>query len=69
MQILFPAIANELIKINNLENQPAMVYLQVTRGAASRSHHFPHPEVPPTSYAYAWGFAPDVKSTGDLALK
>ena len=55
----FPALAGSLIKMNNLENQPAMVYLQVTRGAARRSHSFPSPEVPPTAYAYAWGFIPD----------
>jgi D-alanine transaminase len=48
--------------MNNLENQPAMVYLQVTRGAARRSHSFPSPEVPPTVYAYAWGFMPDRNS-------
>ena len=48
-----------LIKLNNLENQPAMVYLQVTRGAARRTHSFPSPEVLPTVYAYAWGFVPD----------
>jgi len=39
----FPTIATELIKINNLQDQPAMVYLQVTRGAARRSHAFPSP--------------------------
>jgi D-alanine transaminase len=55
----FPAFAGSLIKMNNLENQPAMVYLQVTRGAARRSHSFPSPEVPATAYAYAWGFIPD----------
>jgi D-alanine transaminase len=59
---LFPAIANDLIKINKLEDQPAMVYLQVTRGASRRSHSFPSPEVTPTSYAYAWGFTPDTSS-------
>jgi D-alanine transaminase len=58
----FPAFAGNLIKMNNLENQPAMVYLQVTRGAARRSHSFPSPEVPPTAYAYAWGFIPDRNS-------
>jgi D-alanine transaminase len=43
-----------------------MVYLQVTRGAARRSHSFPSPEVTPTSYAFAWGFNPDdkLKETG-----
>lgn len=56
---MFPAISLELIKQNHLENQPAMIYLQVSRGVAKRSHHFPSPEVHPTVYAYAWGFAPD----------
>jgi len=55
----FPLIADELIKTNNLANQPAMVYLQVTRGAARRMHSFPSPEVNPTIYANAWGFIPD----------
>jgi D-alanine transaminase len=43
-----------------------MVYLQVTRGAAIRTHFFPSPEVVPTVYAYAWGFVPDslLKETG-----
>jgi len=59
---LFPTVAKDLIKSNNLENQHAMVYLQVTRGASRRSHSFPKPEVTPTSYAYAWGFTPDIKA-------
>lgn len=54
----FPGIVYELIKQNDLENQQAMVYLQVTRGAAKRTHYFPSPDVPPTVYAYAWGFIP-----------
>jgi D-alanine transaminase len=58
----FPSIANELLKLNKLENQPAMVYLQVTRGAARRSHSFPSPEVTPTAYAFAWGFVPDTSA-------
>jgi D-alanine transaminase len=59
---LFPSIANDLIQKNNLGNQPAMVYLQATRGAASRTHYFPSPEVSPTVYACAWGFVPDSQS-------
>jgi D-alanine transaminase len=58
----FPSIASELIKLNKLENQPAMVYLEVSRGAAKRTHSFPSPEVPPTIYAYAWGFTPDTQA-------
>jgi D-alanine transaminase len=56
----FQSIANELIKTNNLGDQPAMVYLQVTRGKAKRTHSFPSPEVTPTIYAYAWGFTPNI---------
>ena len=59
---LFPSIALELIKQNKLENRPAMVYLQVTRGAARRTHSFPSPEVNPTVYANSWGFVPDNQS-------
>jgi D-alanine transaminase len=65
---LFPAIAADLIKQNNLDGQHAMVYLQVTRGAARRTHSFPSPEVSPTVYAYAWGFNPDIKSK-DTGIK
>lgn len=61
-----PLISLNLIKQNGLEDQPAMVYIQVTRGAAKRSHAFPSPEVTPTLYAFAWGFEPETapKETG-----
>jgi D-alanine transaminase len=49
----FPSIAIELIKINKLEESQALIYLQVTRGAAPRNHAFPDPEVQPTVYAFA----------------
>jgi D-alanine transaminase len=55
----FPVVALELIIKNNLRNRPSLVYLQVTRGAAKRSHAFPGPEVPPTVYAFARGFRPE----------
>jgi D-alanine transaminase len=58
----FPSVAFDLIKLNKLENKPAMVYLQVTRGSARRTHYFPSPGVSPTVYANAWGFHPDVAS-------
>jgi D-alanine transaminase len=58
----FAAFALELIKANKLENQPSMVYLQVTRGAAKRTHAFPSPDVEPTVYAFASGFVPDTLS-------
>jgi D-alanine transaminase len=59
---LFSSIATELIELNQLESQPSMVYLQITRGASRRSHCFPSPEVGTTSYACAWGFKPDNQS-------
>jgi D-alanine transaminase len=49
----FPVIAGELIKVNNLIEKQALIYLQVTRGEALRNHAFPDPEVPPTIYAFA----------------
>jgi D-alanine transaminase len=57
----FPSTALELITRNNLDNIPSLVYLQVTRGAAKRSHAFPSPPIPPTVYAFARGFRPDKK--------
>jgi D-alanine transaminase len=59
---MYPSIADELIKLNKLESQQALIYLQVTRGAARRTHFFPSPEVTPTVYASAWGFIPDNQS-------
>ena len=59
---LFPSIANDLIRLNKLGSQQAMVYFQVTRGAAVRTHYFPSPETTPTVYANAWGFVPDNQS-------
>ena len=55
----FPEIAARLVKINSLEDRPAIVYVQVTRGVARRSHAFPSPPVNPTVYAYARSFRPD----------
>jgi D-alanine transaminase len=55
----FPSVAQELIELNGLKERPSLVYLQVTRGAAKRTHAFPLPPVNPTVYAFARGFRPD----------
>lgn len=55
----FPVIARELVRMNNLRNSSALVYLEVTRGAASRTHAFPNPPVSPTVYAFAKEFVPE----------
>ena len=44
----------ELVSGNELDGaETALVYAQVTRGAAPRTHYFPEGEVEPTVYAYA----------------
>lgn len=44
----------ELIERNGLRNaQRSMVYMQITRGVAPRTHYFPETEVTPTVYAFA----------------
>lgn len=58
----FASFASELIQLNKLETSSAMVYLQVTRGEAKRTHNFPQPEVSPTVYANSWVFNPDIES-------
>lgn len=55
----FPSLANELIIRNSLQKTPSLVYIQVTRGVARRSHSFPSPQTTPTVYAFARSFTPD----------
>lgn len=45
------AIFNELLTRNNKLNQQAGIYLQITRGADTRVHHFPK-DIKPTVYAF-----------------
>ena len=45
-----------LLRENHLENGEATIYLQVTRGAATRAHAFPVPPAEPTVYAFATRF-------------
>jgi D-alanine transaminase len=49
----FEEISKEMIDRNNLGGDCAIVYFQVTRGAAPRTHAFPKPPVRPTVYGYA----------------
>jgi D-alanine transaminase len=51
-------VAAELIRRNDLTAGDATVYVQITRGAAPRTHFFPDPAVPPTVYAQAGRFTP-----------
>jgi D-alanine transaminase len=51
------ALKAALVRRNELDDEPmAIVYLQVTRGSAPRTHAFPDPAVLPTVYAWAKPF-------------
>ncbi len=47
-------VSRQLLAMNALESaETSIVYIQITRGAAPRSHPFPKEPVPPTVYAFA----------------
>jgi len=50
-------VAEDLIRRNKLEQGGALVYIQITRGAAPRKHAFPDAGTPCTVYAAASPFA------------
>jgi D-alanine transaminase len=53
------AIGAELLRRQPAGNEgEAVVYLQLTRGAAPRRHAFPAPGTPPTLFVSAWPFVP-----------
>ena len=52
------AIARRLLEENGLAEGHATVYVQVTRGAAARTHYFPPAGTPPTVYLSAARFTP-----------
>jgi D-alanine transaminase len=52
------AVAHELLARNGLEHGQATVYMQLTRGAAPRTHAFPRPAAPPSVYLAAQAFTP-----------
>jgi D-alanine transaminase len=52
------AVVERLLRDNDLTSGEATVYLQVTRGAATRVHRFPPAGTPPTVYAAASAFTP-----------
>jgi D-alanine transaminase len=50
-------VADRVLKNNGLDHSDAKVYIQITRGAAPRSHKFPPSGTPPTVYLEATPFA------------
>ncbi len=53
------AVCEKLVADNGLAEGEATVYLQVSRGAAPRTHHFPPAGTPTTIYASASAFKPN----------
>lgn len=61
-------VAHTLLERNGLASADALVYMQVTRGAAVRGHAFPNPPVPPTVYAAARQFQPKEDPTRGITV-
>jgi D-alanine transaminase len=57
-----------LLERNGLATAAATIYLQITRGAAPRTHAFPDPVVAPTQYAEAKPFTPRADSSRGIAV-
>jgi D-alanine transaminase len=51
-------IARQLLRENGLLEGEATIYMQITRGVATRAHNFPAPDVAPTIYISAARFTP-----------
>ena len=66
----FTEAAAELLKQNRLLDGEATVYMQVTRGVATRGHVFPAPPVRPTIYISTAAFTPmtELQETGTSAV-
>jgi D-alanine transaminase len=67
---LLEGVASRLLKENGLEHSDAKMYMQITRGAAPRSHKFPPAGTPPTVYLEATPFSSptDLQQKGAAAI-
>ena len=63
-------IGRHLLEENGLLQGEATLYMQVTRGATTRAHNFPPPEIPPTVYISVARFIPysDLARDGASAI-
>jgi D-alanine transaminase len=63
-------ISERLVRDNGLDGAEATVYLQVTRGAAPRTHHFPPRGTPATVYLAAAPYQPpsELRARGAAAI-
>ena len=63
-------IGKQLLRENDLTRGEATLYIQVTRGATTRAHNFPPPDIAPTIYISAARFKPyaDLAQNGASAI-
>ena len=64
----FPEVAGRLVEENGLGAEDTLVYAQVSRGAAPRSHAFPPRGTPPTVFAFARRTDPPPPPGGGRAI-
>lgn len=66
----FVEIGKQLLRENDLGRGEATLYIQVTRGATTRSHYFPPPDITPTVYISVARFTPysDLAQAGASAI-
>ncbi len=64
----YPGVAARLLEENGLARSDAIVYAQVSRGAAPRTHAFPPASVPPTIFAFARPTDPEPPAEGGSAI-
>jgi len=61
------AVPERLLRENGLTGD-ALIYVQITRGTAPRSHVFPPADTKPTVFAMAWAFAKNPAFDGPGAI-
>jgi len=64
----YPDVARRLISDNGLAGRDALVYAQVSRGTAPRTHAFPPPGTVPTVFAFARETDPPLPAEGGRAI-
>src|ERR1700693_533567 len=63
-----PEVSARLLAENDLAGSDAIVYAQVSRGAAPRTHAFPAASVTPTVFAFARAADPEAPPDGGAAI-
>ncbi len=64
----YPGVAARLLEENGLAQSDAIVYAQISRGAAPRTHAFPPASVPPTVFAFARASDPEPPAEGGRTI-